>query len=101
MILRDTQGIAEALEVDDLAGSEEFDGFLYIGIVAKTENVIIGRSRLLFCYYHVFATKLSLAKVRKILILQGMSALFGCRFFRNSNISQSVHSVFLECAFRP
>ena len=53
---------------------EEFDGIPYVGIVNETKNVVIGGASLLLCYYHVFATKLSLAKVRKILILQGVTA---------------------------
>ena len=68
---------AEALIVHDLALAEIFDGIAYVGIIRQTQNVVIGHARLLLCYYHVFATKLSIAKVRKILVLQGITALLG------------------------
>ena len=48
IVLRDAQGIAEALIVHDLALAQEFDWVADIGIVAKTQNVVIGRACLLF-----------------------------------------------------
>ena len=77
VLLRDAEGIGEALIVHDLAFAQIFDGVAHVGIVAQAQNVVVGHARLLFCYYHVFATKMSLAKVRKILILQGITALWG------------------------
>ena len=74
IVLRNTKGISEALIMHDLTGAKKFDWLPHIRIVAQSQNVVIRGSRLLFCYYHVFATKLSLAKVRKILILQGVTA---------------------------
>ena len=55
-----------------LALTKKFYYIIYIGVVGKAENVVVGHSRFLLCYYHVFATKLSLVKVRKILIFQGL-----------------------------
>ena len=82
IILRDAQSIAEALVVNDLAGAEEFDRVADVGIVRKAQDVVVGSASLLLCYYHVFATKLSLAKVRKILIFQGLSALLALPIFQ-------------------
>ena len=82
MILRNAEGIAEPLIVNDLPFAKEFDGIPYVGVVAKPQNVVVGGSRLLLCYYHVFATKLSLAKVRKFLILQGFAALLELSIFQ-------------------
>lgn len=48
MILRNTEGIAESLEMCDLSLTEEFDGIADIGIVYETEDVIIGYTSLLF-----------------------------------------------------
>ena len=62
--------------MDDLALAEIFDDVTHVGIVAQTQNIVVGHTRLLFCYYHVFATKSWFVKVRKILILQGVVALF-------------------------
>ena len=76
MILGDSQAIAEALIMDDFALAKEFYRVAHVGVVAQAENVVIGRASLLLCYYHVFATKSRLAKVRKILVLQGATALF-------------------------
>ena len=65
MILSDADAVGEALIVNYLALAEEFYRIANVGIVGEAQNVVIGRARLLLCYYHVFATKLSLAKVRK------------------------------------
>ena len=61
----------------DLALAEIFERLADVGVVDKADKIVVGHSRLLFCYYHVFATKLSLAKVRKFLISQGVTALLG------------------------
>lgn len=49
MILRDTEGIAEALIMHNLALAQEFDGLTHVGIVGHTQNVIVGHARLLLC----------------------------------------------------
>ena len=77
MILRDADGVAETLIMDDFALAQVLDGIAHVGIVAQAKNIVIGHSCFLLCYYHVFATKLSLVKARKILILQGVTALCG------------------------
>ena len=61
----------------DLSLSEKLDGVPHVGIVAKAEDVVVGDAGFLLCYYHVFATKSWSVKVRKILILQGFTALLG------------------------
>ena len=76
-VLRDAQGIAKPLIMDDLALAEVFERLANVGVVDKTDEVVVGHARLLLCYYHVFATKLSLVKARKILILLGVTALWG------------------------
>ena len=76
LLLRSAKNIAESLEMHYLTLTEKFNNVAYVGIIRKSEKIIVSYSCLLFCYYHVFATKLSLAKVRKILILQGFTALF-------------------------
>ena len=82
MILGDADGVGKALIVNDLALTQILDGIADVGIVAQAQNVVVGHSRLLLCYYHVFATKLSLAKFRKILMLQGISALLELTIFQ-------------------
>ena len=76
VILRDAEGIGKALIMHDLALAEEFDHVVDVGVVRQTQDIVIGRARLLLCYYLVFATKLCLVKVRKFLISQGVAALF-------------------------
>ena len=75
LILGNSEGVGEPLVMHDLPLTQELDGIPHVGIIHQAENVIVGDASLLLCYYHVFATKLSLAKVRKILILQGFTAL--------------------------
>lgn len=70
MILRNTQRVTETLIVYDLAFPQISDRIAYVRVICHTQNIIIGHTCLLFCYYHVFATKLSFAKARKILIFQ-------------------------------
>ena len=68
--------------VNDLAFAEEFNGVADVGIIDETENVVVGHARLLLCYYHAFATKISFVKVRKILIFQGLSTLLKLTIFQ-------------------
>ena len=82
MLLRAGKGIGEALIMHDLAFAQELNGIAHVGIIHESQNVIIRGARLLLCYYHVFATKLSLAKVRKILIFQGISVLLELTIFQ-------------------
>ena len=81
-VLRNAKRIAEALIVDDFALTQKLQRIAHVGIVDQTEKIVIGDTRFLFCYYHVFATKLSLAKVRKILMFQGVSALLELTIFQ-------------------
>ena len=81
MVLRDAERVAEALIVHNLALAQEFDRVADVGIVDKTQDVVVGRTRLLLCYYHVFATKSWCVKVRKILIFQGGSVLLKLTIF--------------------
>ena len=82
IILRYADSVGEALIVNDFTRAQEFDYVVYVGIVGKAQNIVVRRARFLLCYYHVFATKLSLAKVRKILIFQGLSALLKLTIFQ-------------------
>ena len=50
-------GLAEALEVDDLPLPEEFDDIVDIGIVTQPQNVVIGDPGLLLWHAQSFATK--------------------------------------------
>ena len=81
-LLRHPQGVGKALIVNYLTLTQELDNVVHVGIVRKPQNVVIGRASLLLCYYHVFATKLSLAKARKILMFQGISALLKLTIFQ-------------------
>lgn len=49
VILSNAESFSETLEVNNFALSQESDGILHIGIISKTENVIIGGSCLLLC----------------------------------------------------
>ena len=77
IILHNAESIAKSLIVHDLPLAKEFYGVSDVRIVNKPQQVIIGGASLLLCYYHVLATKSWCVKVRKILILQGFTALFG------------------------
>ena len=47
LILRNAEGIAEALVMDDLALAEIFDDVAHVGIVAQAKNIVVGHARLL------------------------------------------------------
>ena len=66
IFLRFSYGIAKALVVNYLTLTEELDGVSNVGIVHKAKNIVIGGSCLLLCYYHVFATTLSVALRRHL-----------------------------------
>ena len=65
-----------------LALAEKFNNVVHIGVVGEPKNIVVGHPRLLLCYYHVFATKSSLVKVRKVLIFQGFSVLLALPIFQ-------------------
>lgn len=48
-VLCDLQSLTESLEVDDLTFSQETDDVVYIGIVAETQDIVIGDAGFLFC----------------------------------------------------
>ena len=48
--------LAKALKMDDFSLPQEFDGIIYIRVIAETQNVVIGRSSLLFCCNHIRTT---------------------------------------------
>ena len=56
LFLSDSQGIAKALIVHDLALTQVAQRITHVGIVAQADEIVVGRTRLLLCYYHVFAT---------------------------------------------
>jgi hypothetical protein len=76
VVLRYADSIGETLIVNDFTCAQELYYVVDVGVVGKTQNVVIGRASLLLCYYHVFAMFLGCQKTRKILILQGVTALF-------------------------
>ena len=63
IILCDPYGIAKALEVNYLPLAKELYDVVYVGIVGKTKNVVVGGASLLLCCYHVFATFLLSTKM--------------------------------------
>ena len=65
IILRYAHSVGKSLIVHDFSRAKKFYRVAHIGVVDQAKNIVIGRASLLLCYYHVFATKLSLAKVRK------------------------------------
>ena len=81
-VLRYAQSITKPLIVHDLTLAEVFERLANVGVIDETDEVVVGHARFLLCYYHVFATKLSLAKVRKILIFQGVSTLLKLTIFQ-------------------
>lgn len=56
IVLRDTDGIAEALEMDDFSRPQEFNGIPYVRIVGEAKDIVVGGTCLLLCPNHVFAT---------------------------------------------
>ena len=49
VILRDAQGIGEALIVHDLALTQIAQRVQHVGVIAQTEQVVVGYTRLLLC----------------------------------------------------
>ena len=49
VVLRDAQGIAEALIMHKLALAQILDGIAHVGIVHHTKDIVIGHARLLLC----------------------------------------------------
>ena len=49
LILSDAQSLRKALIVYNFTSAKEFNGITYIGVINKTQNVIVGCSRLLLC----------------------------------------------------
>ena len=55
-LLAQAQALAKALEVDDLPLPQEADDVVYVGIIAETQDVIVGDPGLLFWCDSVRAT---------------------------------------------
>ncbi len=49
LILCDAEGLAEALEMGHFSLTEEFDRLSHIGIIHKTQDIVVGDTRLLLC----------------------------------------------------
>ena len=49
LLLRDAEGIGEALVMDDLALAEILDGIAHVGVIGQAQDIVIGHSRLLLC----------------------------------------------------
>ena len=56
MLLRNTEGVGESLVMHNLTLTQELDRISYVGIVAQTQNIVVGDSRLLLWCYLVCAT---------------------------------------------
>lgn len=56
LLLAQPQALAKALEVDDLPLPQEADDVVYVGIIAETQDVIVGDPGLLFCCNHIRTT---------------------------------------------
>lgn len=57
IVLRHPKRIAEALVMDDLAFSEEFEYIAHVPIVDEPEQIVVGYARFLFCCRPVNTTK--------------------------------------------
>ena len=69
IILSYAHSVGKPLKMHDLPLSKELDRITNVGIVNKSQNVVIGRASLLLCYYHVFATFFGVSKTRNSLDL--------------------------------
>ena len=49
LLRQGTHSLAEALVVDYLALAEEPDNVVYVGVIAKTQDIVVGDSCLLLC----------------------------------------------------
>ncbi len=56
MLLIVVEKFAEALEVNNLALTEELDDLVDVGIVAQAENIVVGCAGFLLCRCFVSAT---------------------------------------------
>ena len=65
MVLGNADSIGETLVMHDLSRAQVLDDVAHVRVITQAKNVVVGHASLLLCYYHVFATKLSLAKARK------------------------------------
>ena len=65
-VLSKTESVGEPLIMNDLALAEIFYGVANVGIIHKSQDIIVGHARFLLCYYHVFATTLSVALRRHL-----------------------------------
>ena len=57
LFLSDAESIAKALIVYDLTLAQVAQRITHIGVVAQANEVVVGRTRLLFCYCRVYARK--------------------------------------------
>ena len=49
MLLRDAECLAKALIMHDLSFAQIFNGIAHVGIVAQTQNIVVGDTSLLLC----------------------------------------------------
>ena len=49
-------GLTEALEMNDLAGTQELNDVVHVRVVAEPQNVVVGNTRFLFCGNHIRTT---------------------------------------------
>ena len=56
-VLSETQGVAKALVMDELALTEEFEGLADVGVVDHSDKVVVGDACFLLCCNYVLTTK--------------------------------------------
>ena len=57
IVLRYSYTVAEALVVNELSFSEEFDRISDVGVVCQAQNIVVSGASLLLCCYRSRATK--------------------------------------------
>lgn len=56
-VLSQTEGVAKALVMDELAFAEEFEGLADVGVVDHSDKVVVGDACFLLCCNYVLTTK--------------------------------------------
>lgn len=56
LLLSQAHRLAKALEVDDLPFTEEADDVVDIGVIGKTQDIVVGNTRFLLCCNHIRTT---------------------------------------------
>ena len=76
-VLDQPQSLAEALEMDDLPGTQELDDVVDVRVIGKPQNVVVGDAGLLLCCDRVRTTCLLIGKDR-VPPEGNVNSLIGC-----------------------